>query len=519
MADAKKKQELQNERKAKKAERKMMVSKEEKKARTKNVLLATFVIVLLALAVLLFSYKQIVVSGVIERHTAAVSTENYSVSKSMMTYYFNTMYQNVASYGSQLGLDTSKSLKSQKFGDSTWFDYILSQSAGQARQFLVLKEGAAAEGFKLSDEDYEEVDEVIDSLKSQAKQYNYPNVNSFVKMAYGSCVNIKDVRKCIELSLLAEKYADKLMAEGQYSVEDYEKYFNENEDSYKYVDYLKYSFDATKDAATGSVSDEEKAEMSAHAQELAAVTSVDEFKAYVKDYLTAKKTAELKEGETLDEAAIQSEVDGVLVTHNSKTGLPSVISAEFYSDEKPIGSVATQNDDENGSYTVYMKASDKYIDDYNVRKAQTIFISNSSHTDAAGAAAFADEVIAKWNESDKSEAAFAELKEEYNEGTHSHGGSEVVKKQTGTYTDWLYDASRTAGEVDKVASTKDSGVYIVYYAGEEDMTAWQYDADTALRNEYYSDKYEDFAAKYWVYANDEKLNGINPITMSSSSSN
>ena len=514
MADAKNKQDILNERKAQKAEKRAKEQLKAKKAKAKHTVFAVCVIAILVLAAVLFAYKQVIVSGVIDRHTAVVSTENYSVSKSMMTYYFNSMYQNMASYGSSLGLDTSKSLKDQKFGESTWYDYILSQTTSQVSQLLILREGALAEGFELTDEDYAEIDEIIETIKSQAKQYNYPSVSSFVKTVYGSAVNLKDIRACMELSVFAEKYADKIIDEGQYTDADYDKYFKDNNETYNYIDYLEYSFDATKDSSTGKIDEAEAAQMKAHAEALAALTSVDEFNAYIKAYETTKQTSELDEDETLDMANVDAAVEKALIKHKAKGSLPSIIAKVFYEENAPVGTTTTESDDENGSYTVYMKASDKYFDDYVLRNAMTLFVSDSNHKDAEGAAAYADEIIAKWNESAKTEEAFEELAHEYDEGAHAHGANVVKNTSGAAYVEWLYSDERAAGDLDKIVSTGDKGVYIVLYTGENEMTAWEYDCDTALRNEHYSEKYSELAAEKWVYTNDD-VKTLIPVSLSS----
>ena len=103
-------------------------------------------------------------SGFIQKKTTALETENYKISSAMLTYYYNSTYQNFASsYGSALssmGLDTTKSLKDQQMsgGDGTWYDYFMSSAKSNAQQVLVLCEAARAEGFELTDEQLDEID-------------------------------------------------------------------------------------------------------------------------------------------------------------------------------------------------------------------------------------------------------------------------------------------------------------------------------------------------------------------------
>ena len=241
--DAKTKMEIQAERKAQKLERKAKEKKAQKKTSVKNVIIVVCVILMFALAIALFAYKQVVTSGIIERSTTAMSTENYKVSVSMMTYFFNSGYQNFAGqygdYLSSFGLDTSKSLKEQTSmdGSSTWYDYFLDSAKSQAEQLLVLCEGAKANGVTLEDEDYDEINEALNNYKTSAANYGY-NANTYVKLIFGTSVNLKDMKKCLELSQLASKYATYVSESYEYTAEDYKTYFDENADSYTYVDYV-----------------------------------------------------------------------------------------------------------------------------------------------------------------------------------------------------------------------------------------------------------------------------------------
>lgn len=521
MADSNKKQEKLEARKAQKLERRAEESKAAKKAKKNKIILVTAVVLVFAALISLFVYKEIITSGVVERHTTVISSENYSISKSMMTYFFNVNYQNMASSAAQMGLDTSKSLKSQKFidGETTWYDYFLDYTNRQANQFLILKEAARLDTEFVLDEHFEEeVESIIDSLKAQATAYGYSDADSFLKRAYGSCVNVSDVEECIRLSLFAEEYATALLERNEYTAEDYEKYFGEHKDEHQYIDYLKYSFDVKKDA-DNKLDATKVAEKKAHAEALAKTTTVDEFKAYVKNYLTEDKKASLAEGKELDDAAlaaIDTQVAGLLTKHATKGAVsPEEVAKVLFDENSKVGTVATKFDEENGSFIVFMRASDITRDDYVLRNAQTIYVTNSKHTDATGAAAFADEIIAKWDASAKDSAAFEELAHQYDEGEHTHGDV-VVKKTDANYGEWLYDSARKVGEVGKV-STAD-GVYIVYYTSDDELKGWEYDVDEKLRNEYYNEQYEAFEDTHWVTVNSEKMATIVPVSLAGSSS-
>lgn len=515
--DAKTKMEIQAERKAQKLERKAKEKKAQKKTSVKNVIIVVCVILMFALAIALFAYKQVVTSGIIERSTTAMSTENYKVSVSMMTYFFNSGYQNFAGqygdYLSSFGLDTSKSLKEQTSmdGSSTWYDYFLDSAKSQAEQLLVLCEGAKANGVTLEDEDYDEINEALNNYKTSAANYGY-NANTYVKLIFGTSVNLKDMKKCLELSQLASKYATYVSESYEYTAEDYKTYFDENADSYTYVDYVKYTFAATADDDS-NYAEEDIAAMKAKSDELLATDSVDAFKEYVRAYLVETETAKLAEDATLDEATIDSTVAGLLTTHVTKESAGNAADWAFDAERK-AGDTFVDANDEKGSYTVYMISNTSYIDDYTTKNGAYIFLSNSNNTDEAGAVAKADEVIAAWEASDKTEKTFLDMTEEYSDAGHIH---EIIKniKKDQPYSDLLYAEDAVPGTVSKIVSTEQEGVFVVYYAGDGELSAWEADVDSALRNEQYSADYEEMTATYTVTTVDNAVNKVVPVSMAS----
>lgn len=518
--DAKNRMEIQAERKAQKLERKAAEKKAKKKTSVKNTIIIVCVILMFALAVALFAYEQIITSGIIERNTTVMSSENYKISESMMTYFFNSTYQNFAnqysSYLSSFGLDTTKSLKEQTSmdGSSTWYDYFMSSAKSQAQQILVLCEAANANGVTLDDESYEEIDETIETYKSAATQYGY-DANTYIKLIFGTSVNLKDMRKCLELSELATQYATVVSESYEYTDEDYTTYFNENKDTYTYVDYAKYTFAAAADSDGNYLADDIAA-MKAKGEALAATTSLDSFKAYVKDYLVDKETAELEDGEELDETSIDSTVEGLLTTKVTKSSAGEEVAAWAFDAETKVGDTYIDSDDEKGSYTVYILNATSYIEDYTTKNGAYIYLTNSTYTDEAGASAKADEIITEWNSGDKTAESFLELTEKYSESGHLHDIVKNIDKDE-PYSEVLYSEDAVVGGVSKYISTEESGVFIVYYAGDSELTAWEAEVDTALRNADYSTDYDEMAETYAVEINEDKINTVIPVTLSSSS--
>lgn len=518
--DAKTKQEIRAEHKLQKAERHAAAAKAKKKTSLSNLLIIVCVVLMFALAITLFAYKQIVTSGIIERSTTVMSSENFSVNNSMMTYYYNSLYQSFANqYGSSLssfGLDTSKSLKSQTSidGTTTWYDYFMTQAKGQVEQYLILAEAATANGMSLDEHDMEEIDSLVDGYKDAAAQYGY-DANSYIKLIFGTSVKLSDMRDALELAQLASKYSEHLGESYEYTSDDYAAHYAENSEDYLKIDYLKYSFTAEK-GDDGKVDAESAAAMKAKADELAAKTTEADFNAYLTTYLTDVATAALKEGEELDSAKVESDVAAAKTTGAKRS---SVTGDELkaWAFSAAANETYIDGNDTTGTYTVYMVVAPEYRDTYATKNGAYLFLSDETYPVASadaeagsGSMAKADEIMAEWEAGEKTEEAFIQLVEKYSEAGHAHLEKNLTKDVS--YADGLYADDVVVGGVKKVYSSSDKGTFLVYCAGNG-LVAWEAQVDTDLRNEAYAADYEAYAGEYWVYTDTNDLSKVVPVAL------
>lgn len=293
----------------------------------------TLITVVLAVA-LLFSVAGILLSanGVFTRMTTTVSSDNYTVNANMMAYYYNTQYQNfVSNYSTYISsgyfsLDTSKDLSEQPFGgveggektyydemflgefEGTWHDYFMDAAVESAKNILTYCEASRLYNVALDEEDLKSIDANIEAYKSTATMYGYPNLNSFLAATFGKGVNEGDVRDCMEYSLLASKTMERVSEEIEASVKDadIDKKYNDNKNDYNVVDYSYYSFQVNYDEVAKEVlgkdyanllkKEENKTKVLAeykkqieeakkNAAELNGKTNIDDFKAYIYNFV------------------------------------------------------------------------------------------------------------------------------------------------------------------------------------------------------------------------------------------
>lgn len=281
---------------------------------TKIALIAVAVIFVASVAL-----TTIVSSGIMLRSQDGFSSENYEINGSMLQYMFESQYQNFyASYSSYLSyfsLDTTKSLRDQKFTSSTsngiqealltsaygediytegtWFDFFWDLTAKEAKQMLVFCEAAKAMGLELTDEDYDSIDASIEAIETEAAMYGY-NLKTYIGLVFGQGIKKSDIRDVMEMATLASKLssqeAERILDE--IKDEDVKAYFEDNKSKYLKADYIKFTFGASLDAEDMKNPTEEElkkfeediAKAKEHANAIAGFETVEEIEDYMVDY-------------------------------------------------------------------------------------------------------------------------------------------------------------------------------------------------------------------------------------------
>ncbi len=494
-----------------KAAKKRENDAKKKKAKKKSIIITVCVIIAAVLVIGLVAWNAMYESGNLLRTKTAAESENYKVDGNMMAYFFSTGYQNYYSYLSYLGVDTTKSLKSQNcslLGDEggTWFDFFANSAKTQLKEILSLCEAAKANGMELDDDDKASIDETMKSYEDAAAEHGY-SLKQFLTASVGSPVNEKDVRKCLELITLATKYSNDFTGKLSYTADELEAYYEENKDSFDGIDYISYTVSANdfmeKDADGNAVGD--SAEASAKAKEvaesLAAASSEEEFKTLIAEYIESKHDHSDDEDydAAADAAAVEAQVEGYYKEHVLSSSLPEEVSAAN------AGDIVMPVKDGDTSFTVYCITKTAYRDETPNRNVRHILFSSNTYEDSTKA----DEVYAEWESSGFSDEKFNELVNEYSDDTGSkeNGGlyENVSKGQMVTeFNDWLFDSDRKTGDSAVVKSSY--GWHIIQYLGESDGTAWETSAEAALEKADYTAMTEKYGAN--VTFNDKTINSI-----------
>ncbi len=475
-------------------------------------------------------YNSIASTGYFLRNTIALSTENYKVDNAMMTYYVKNQYYSFANqnseYLSMYGLDTSKSLKEQSYGDGTWLDYFVEQAKTQANDLLLLAEKAKAEGYSLDEEDNKSIDDAIASFKTYADSSNM-TLDAYFSNMFGRGINEDDIRRAMNLTQIASKYYEDYDAKIKYTDDELQKYFNENKEDYIKADYISHSFTASYNSnATDDEKAAAKADAKAKAEALAAAGSVDKFKAEIEKILTDKYTAQAKEeaeeneDEQPTEDDIKASVDADLAaaqrTKSYTQSEDDDVGLWMFKDSRAVGDTYVDepaDDATTFTYTAYIITKTQYFDDYVTANARHILLSTDKYKTAEAAKTKADEILKKYNDSDtKTEEYFEKLAKENSDDVNVETNGGLYEGVTKDYNypeafyKWCYDSERKVGDVGVIES--DSGAHVMYYSGTGDI-AWKIAAKANKKNDDYEAYLKELATTYTVTNNESALDKIN----------
>jgi len=295
-------------------------------------------------------------------------------------------------------------------------------------------------------------------------------------------VKKSDVKKCMELTALAQKAYTQVMDSFQYTDEDLKAYADENADALKGVDLWSYQFSAASfrtyddDGNPVSTSAEEADAAKKAAEELSGAADGNAFESSLRSILSGTGMA----AEDIDAA-----VEGAKQTHVSTASLSSDV--KDWADNASVGDATVIDGESGDTFTTYLLTKTAYLDDTHARNVRHILFLNTTYEDSTKA----DEVYAEWEAAGFSEDKFIELCNEYSEdpGSNEVGGlyEDVTPgAMIDEFDSWLFDAARKPGDHALIESEQ-YGWHIMYYVGESDRMVWMSQAEEALKNQDYND--------------------------------
>ncbi len=236
-------------------------------------------IVTLVLVVAIVGYNIVSFIGIVSQLSTAGESKNFKANENIadvyrytsgqqeFTYYYQYLSMYLSMYGSSSDINTVASIINNM--DPMGGTFMAYAAAGKSsleyvydhieaynpqkrfdanayatlRQVLTYCEGARAENLydTYKEEVQSDLDDVIDDMKETAKMLGL-SFSSFRKRYMGDGVSEKEVRKAMEMQMIAAKYSEKLNEEFMYgegtTTADAEKYRDENKESFYISSYF-----------------------------------------------------------------------------------------------------------------------------------------------------------------------------------------------------------------------------------------------------------------------------------------
>lgn len=422
--------------------------------------------------------------------------------------YYQYYYQTSNGYDSSLAPDQQTQTTTDDDGNEiTWVERLHNDTINLIQIHKAYYNEAIKAGFELTKADEAYIDQQIEDLREEASGAGSSDeeggvkysLNAYLRKVYGGAVNERFLRKQLKIQALAQKFVTERTAEiaKSYEQDAIDKKYKEATSDYDFVTFRSYSFKTTDLTAEDNESDDDYAARQAKA-DAEVKKNAENFYNAVKDEASfAAKAAELNK-DTEDYNA--DEETKFTMLKSSVTSSVSEDAANWlYDASTKVGSKKLFTEENDGIYTytiVLAVAAPHQEQTVTVRHILLATQDTSSgealsDEDIAEKKATADEVLNKFNSSDKTEDSFAALAYEYTEdtGSSSTGGlyEHIYPGQMVTeFNDWCFDESRQAGDVEMVET--DYGYHIIYFV--ENDNADYYDA--TIRS---NDASEDFEAE------------------------
>lgn len=518
-----------------KANRRAEEEKARKERRKYNLIVIITLAVLAAAVVFVILFN----SNLFYNITTAVEINgvDFTVADFNYNYFsaYNSTYNMYAQYGlSSLMPTAGTPLDEQVFSTSkdgeeiTWADYFEDQALTLMRQTAMLCTAAENDpGFSLSQEEKDSIDAAVESTRTQAASYGYPNLKAYLSQIYGKGMTEEVFRRNIERQTIANAYSAYKQESFTYTADELAAHYAENADQYDFFLYRSYRFSGA--AVTDDTETEEDETLSLDDAMAKAEADAKAFDAAVTDEQTFIDYAASLNGDNEDYDADES-------TYYELQGA----SAESSLAEDAFKWL-TDPARKNGDHTVIGTAKDASSPGFYV----LYFISrdNNQYSSANGWYGFIpvdEDVIeegADLTDEEKAEDIRTisliharDVLNEYTSGTEkgveafdavmgSEANAELVTShgelaKFGRYDmpedlrDWFFDPARQEGDTEAIF-VEDSGTYILYFAGLDEVYA-DVMADAAMRSDdmdaWGTEQLQSFTAeKQWEMVLSKKL--------------
>ncbi len=422
---------------------------------------------------------------------------DHEISAVMLNFFYIDSiinYCNQYSYYLSYILDINAPLNAPSNTDKdgkSWADKFLEMAIENMTVTYQLYDQAQKQNFQLTEEQKTSIDSIMTNLETYSKYYGFANADAYLIDTYGVGANTAAFRRYCEISTLADvyytAYADALeFDDAALRAYEADKHWQYNSYSYAYY-YVNASFflsNTTNPSAAEKAAAVAKAK--AVAEQIAAgqYTTAAEFDAAItqvmqantgnsnqqysavaeKDVLYSKLRTLFAPWLSGEDAQIRQEGDLTLIANESGSGENKTINGYYV--------LRFENVNEN-----------KFL----LKNVRHLLVKFEGNTDAAKAAAkkAAMDLLAEFENSDRSEETFAKMANEHSDdGNGTTGGlyEDIFPGQmVEPFEQWCYEEGRQTGDYGLVETQY--GWHIMYFVGNSENTYRDFMVGNDLRTE------------------------------------
>ena len=161
---------------------------------------------------------------------------NHTLTSAGFSYFYWASYTSFLNYhGSDAKnyLDLYTPLSQQMYSeDLTWEEYFINDALMAYKQYCVLNDLAAAEGFELSEEAQKTLEELPDELLKTAQAMGFETVEEYLQANYGGGATLENYTDYLKHHFIVQQYTSKLQESFTFTDEEIEQYYDDHADEY-----------------------------------------------------------------------------------------------------------------------------------------------------------------------------------------------------------------------------------------------------------------------------------------------
>ena len=512
-------------------EKQLAAQKESKKLKAYTTTFTVLIVLVVVAALAVAGFTAFMNSGILQRNTNALTIGDVTLTNADLNFFYMDNIQNDHnnwhnSYGDNtqlfvqwmMGLNIGLPLDDQMYDEAsgkTFADYYTDMAINSAKEVYAIYNLAVAAGETLTEAQKNELETAMQSMELYAAMYGYSSSVDYLKAMYGPGTTLDGYRNYLTVKTVATNYAKKVYADLEVTDAEIADRNNNSYDEFSEFDYSVFFVDVNDFLPCKN---QETAEDHVHSDEEKAVAQKAALEAAKALVASGANTTELLNAAIAASDAYKDNTDAKATDRfgyslsqvSEEQGIWLKSEARKIGDLEMIAKKTTTKDTEGKETTIdgyqimlYLGRDDNEQNLVSVRHILVKFTGGT--TDANGnttyspkeketALAAIEAIKAEWLANGGTEEAFIALAKEKStdDGSKANGGlyEDIYPGQMVTnFNDWCFAEEREPGNYEIVET--EYGYHLLYFVAKQENTYRQLMIEDALRDEKYTNWYNE----------------------------